>query len=132
MQIFFSNIPPDTKPYELFLYIVPSLDKENSSPNPVGSEIKKINILIQRDKNNQTVCHHGLVEIDNIKAAKLSISRLNNTRFKDRNMTIREFINRTPENDRRTQAPGKVSFIKNRRKTARRKHTLEIVSNLGF
>ena len=70
MKIFFRRIPSDTKPYELFHFIVDGLQDGISSQKETGSKINNIDILVQKDSELKTVWHHGLVTIEDNKIVK--------------------------------------------------------------
>jgi hypothetical protein len=110
MMLFFRNIPPNTRPTDLLPKMSPELIGKNS-------QVKKVEILVIRDKSTNQLEHHGLVLIES-EIADQNGQTLFNSAFEIVNnklVHIRKFNRRSQLNDRREQhSTVKLDFVDRR------------------
>lgn len=130
MKILFRNIPEDTKPEELARFVSPFLKTSFINPFKAKGEMIRHAIVAQTDRDNNVICHHGLITIEPDAAGARLLKRIRRIPFKGRKIIIREFVDRTWENDRRNyESKRKIHPLNERRRTDRRQHVLKAVTN---
>ena len=130
MKVFFRNIPEHTKPNELARFVTPFLKKSFINPFKAKGQVIRHNVVAQTDREKNVVRHHGLVTIEPDAAGARMLKRIRRMPFNGRKIIIREFVDRTYENDRRNyQSKLKVHPQRDLRCTDRRQHGLEAASN---
>jgi len=117
MIIFIRNIPFDTKKEDIAGFI-------NSSS--VQISIEDIVIFWIPNVDASTLEQHGLVWISPKEAGARVIKRLNGSLFKGKSVTVREYINRSADNDPRKNHPDTAINFKEQRISDRRRHSLII------
>lgn len=125
MIIFLRNIPFETKKYEIVRFIQRVfydcfLDKPSTNIS-----LDDIEILSILDVNSYTLETHGLARIFPNEVGKRVIKRLDGKFFKGKCLEIREYVNRSLDNDPRNKSPsGATTNIKERRTSDRRRERL--------
>ena len=127
MKIFIRKIPKETKPDDLVRFFAPFIKKSLLHPFRSKGEIIKYQVVAQIDQENNTVGYHGLVTIEPDEVAKSILKRMHRIPFKGKKVIIREFIDRSWQNDRRSHKPQNIAPINQRRRVERRQHRLEVV-----
>ncbi|MGR9099657.1 MAG: hypothetical protein ACU826_03745 [Gammaproteobacteria bacterium] len=131
MQIFFRCIPRGTHPKELASFITPYLNSGVFSLFQKPGELIDVRVLSQKDVNLNTIDHHGLVLIEPDLVAERVIRSLRKTPFKGKRIIVREFVQRSWQNDRRCNPQTQIRDHNSRRKADRRQHKLETVTHFG-
>jgi len=124
MIIFLSNIPIDTKKFEIASFINKVFNDcflDKSSTNVSIGDIETLSI---QDVDSNSLEKHGLVRVFPNEVGKRLIKRLDGTIFKQKPITVREFVNRSTQNDPRNTDPSSVIEFKERRTSDRRRSPL--------
>ena len=130
MKIFIRKIPEDTKSSELERLLMPFLKKGLVYPFRANGKITRKSVIVQVDEQQNVIAHHGLVTVEPDIAAKRMLKRMHRTTIKGRRVIVREFNERSWQNDRRSHKFQKQSrIIKNQRYLERRLHALIPESN---
>lgn len=129
MKIFIRNIPENTTANDLVKFFTPFLKKSLKHPFRAKGEIIKQYIVAQINQDNNVVGYHGLVTIEPDEVAKSILKRMRRTPFKGKKVIIREFIDRSWQNDRRSHQPQKIALINQRIRFERRQHKLKVVTS---
>lgn len=117
MILFLRNIPADTDPNELKAYITPALEGGLFSGS---GRILRAEIIIFRNKMTQALEYHGLVHIDPDHAGQRAIKKLKGKLFRNKEIMIREYVNRNQKNDPRNARKKVPKDIINKRIQDRR------------
>ncbi len=121
MIIFLRNIPSETQKYEIASFINrPYNDRYLDKPSAYISleDIKFLSIL---DVNSNTLEKHALVNVFPNEAGKSIIKRLDGTTFKGKCIEIREYVNRTMNNDPRNELSADAIINYNERRVSDRR-----------
>ena len=122
MIIFLSNIPPETKKYEIASFInrvfKECLLDDRSSGAISIADIEFLSIL---DVNSNTLEKHGLIRIFPKEVGKRVIKKLDGTAFKQKLIIVREYFNRSAQNDPRNTNTTTEIDLKERRTSDRRR-----------
>ncbi|MDD5630662.1 MAG: RNA-binding protein [Methylococcales bacterium] len=97
MIIFFRNIPPETKKYEIASFI----NRVSNSHFIIA--ITDIEILTIQDSNSKTLETHGLIRILQKEEGKRAIKLIDGKIFKGNRITVREYFIRSEHNDPRNK-----------------------------
>lgn len=127
MIVFLRNIPDDTLRSEIVAFVEPAL---NGGFFKAKGKIIKIEILGLRDKDINLVEYHALVYIEPDSAALRAIKKLHGQRFRNKRLTVRQYMLRDWKNDRRRMAKDVPMQIKEKRKSHDRRRNLEIIEAL--
>jgi hypothetical protein len=124
MIIFLRDIPSETKKYEIASFIDRVfndcfLDKSNAKIS-----VEDIEILSIQDIDSNVLEKHGLVRVFPKEVGKRVIKRLDGTIFKQKRITVREYVNRSAANDPRNNNPGTAIDFQDRRIADRRRKPL--------
>ena len=118
MILFLKNIHSETKKYEIASFI----DSVIYDGFLLVEDIKIFSIL---DINSNTLETHGLVNVPKNEVAKRIIKKLDGMMFKGKSSEIREYANRSLENDPRDKSiSGAEIDLKERRDSDRRRKPL--------
>ncbi|MDD5265877.1 MAG: RNA-binding protein [Methylococcales bacterium] len=124
MIIFLRNIPYETTKQEIAGFIGRAFNDFSLLDKPSPKiELEDISILSIKDVNSNALEKHALVNVFPNEAGKNLIEKLDGTAFKGECLTIREYINRSMDNDRRNNplADTTTGFTE-RRVSDRRRH----------
>ncbi len=121
MIIFLRNIHPDTKKYEIANFINPVFNDCFLDKSTAPISIEDIEILSILDVSSNRIEKHGLVRVFPNEVAHRLIKRLDGTLFKDKPITVREYVNRSAKKDPRNEATSDTANYTNRRVADRRR-----------
>ena len=124
MIIFLRNIPPETKKYEIASFIDRVFKKCFPDMPSTAILLEDIEILSIQDVDSNTLEKHGLVRVSPTEVAIRVIKMLDGTVFKGTHVTVREYINRSAQNDPRNAYPNTEINFKERRISDRRRSPL--------
>lgn len=127
MIIFLRKIPADTKLGELVDFVTPAL-KGNLFRKP--GKIVKVDILSLHDIRLNVMEFHGLVTIEPESAGFRAIKLLKGRRFKDRLVIVRQYFQRSWQNDNR-QNYQQTDVVEKRKTDRRRGKDLEIIKDIS-
>lgn len=125
--IFVQHISKHTFPSQLHDFINPELT--GLLPFRSG-RVLKAEILALRDKRTLRVEYHGLVYVDSEAAGQVAIRRLNKKSLNNKVVSVREYVQRSWQNDRR-QEHAKVVDLNGGRKDRRRGNNLETIKDIS-
>jgi hypothetical protein len=129
MIIFLRKIPADTKLGELVDFVTPAL-KGNLFRK--SGKIVKVDILSLHDIRLNTMEFHGLVTVEPEVAGFRALKLLKGRRFKDRLVVVRQYFQRSWQNDNRQNYRQTETEIVEKRKTDRRRgKNLEIIKDIS-
>ena len=124
MIIFIRNIPPETKKYEISIFINRVFSDCFLDKSSAKVSIEDIEILSIQEMDSNTIEKHGLVRVLSKEVGRRVIKRLDGTIFKQQRITIREYVNRSAHNDPRNTQLGTQIDFKERRMSDRRRRPL--------
>ena len=115
MILIIKNIPSITQESELGDFVAPALRFCLLLPFKLGN-ILKTDIFCLKNIKTNALSFHGRIFIDDEKAGKLAIKKLNGKRFKNKIVEVREYFIRSHKNDRRlTQQPVSTDILEKRK-----------------
>jgi hypothetical protein len=127
MIIFLRKIPADTKLGELTDFVAPAL---KGGLFKKAGHIVKIEILTLHDTLLNVHEFHGLVSVEPDSAGFRAIKLLKGSRFKDKLIVVRQYVQRSWHNDSR-QAHKRFNLDVEKRKTDRRRGKyLEVIKDI--
>lgn len=122
MIIFLRNIPPETKKYEIASFINRAFNECLLDDRSIGAiSIADVEFLSILNVNSNTLEKHGLVRIFPKEVGKRIIKKLEGTVFKQKPITVREYFNRSAQNDPRNTNTATEIDLKERRTSDRRR-----------
>lgn len=122
MIIFLRNIPPETKKYEIASFINRAFNECLLDNRSIGAiSIADVEFLSILNVNSNTLEKHGLVRIFPKEVGKRIIKKLEGTVFKQKPITVREYFNRSAQNDPRNTNTATEIDLKERRTSDRRR-----------
>lgn len=124
MIIFLRNIPPDTKKYEIASFIDRVFNDCFLDKSKAKISIEDIEILSIQDVDSDMLEKHGLVRVFPKEVGKRVIKKLDGTVFKRKYVTVREYVNRSINNDPRNNHLGTPLAFSDRRISDRRRKPL--------
>lgn len=127
MQVFFRNIPQETRRSDLINVIEPVLKRIWFRRNGV---IVKVRIIHQQNDGSNHSEFHGLVTIEPDAVAEKVIKRLNRKMFLGRHIAVREYHHRVWHNDPRIKHNSDAPEILNRREGDRRRKNLKVINDI--
>jgi len=124
MIIFLRNIPYETTKQEIANFIGRAFNDFYLLDKPSAIiELEDVSILSIKDVNSNALEKHGLVNVFPNEAGKSLIEKLDGTTYKGKYLTIREYINRSIDNDpRNNPQAGTIADFTERRVSDRRRH----------
>lgn len=140
MLVFLRQIPAHTRIHDITDFIEPALKKGVFNLFGKQGYVEDIKIVTLKDSDLKTTEHHALVTILPDSAAELAIKRLNRKPFKGKRIAVREYVNRSWQNDKRAENRGLPADASNsrekdrrvgaRREMDRRRRNLEVVEDI--
>jgi hypothetical protein len=124
MIIFLRCIPPETKKYEIANFINRVFSKCFLYRQSGDILHEDIEILSIQDIDSNTLEKHGLVSIFPKEVGNRVIKKLDGTIFKGKRITVREYFNRSADNDPRNKNPNATIGFKEQRASDRRRKPL--------
>jgi RNA recognition motif-containing protein len=124
MILFVRNIPSHTLPDDLAHFAESAVENRLFSLTP-GS-ITKCETLLIVDKHSNAFEYHGLVHIDNDKAAQRAIKLLNGNKLNGAVVSVREYFSRSWHNDMRQRRIAGILPPHDKRKQDRRRNPDQI------
>ena len=124
MIIFLRNIPYETTKQEIANFIGRAFNGFCLLDKPSAKiELEDVSILSIKDVNSNALEKHGLVNVFPNETGKRVIEKLDGTIYKGKYLTIREYINRSIDNDpRNNPQAGTIADFTERRVSDRRRH----------
>jgi len=121
MIIFFKNIPPETKKYEIARFIDRVINDCFLNKVDTKVSIEDIETFTIQEVDSNVVDKYGLVRVFPKEVGKRVIKKLDGTFFKKKRITVREYFNRSVLNDPRNMRPGaRIDFNEQRTSDRRR------------
>jgi RNA recognition motif-containing protein len=117
MIIFIKDIPPETNKDDIADFI------KSSS---VQIKVEDIIIFSSDGDPARPDGQHGLVWVSPSEAGERAIKRLNGLAINGVDVTVREYVNRSADNDPRSKSPGMAIAFKDRRLGDRRRKSLVV------
>lgn len=128
MIIFLRKIPADTKLSDIEDFVTPAL---KGGWFRKSGRIIRIEILTLHDTRLNTWEFHGLVTVEPDEAGFRAIKRLKGRRLKDRLVIVRQYFQRSWQNDpRQNDNPVNIDFAEKRKADRRRGKDLEVIKDL--
>lgn len=124
MIIFLKNIPPETHKYEIANFINRVINDCFLGKVYTKISIEDIETFTIQEVDSQALEKHGLVRVFPKEVGKRIIKRLNGTFFKQRCITVREYFNRSADNDLRRMCPITIIDFNEHRTSDRRRMRL--------
>ena len=124
MIIFLRNIPLETKKFEIANFINKVFNDCFLDRSSTKVSIGDIETLSIQDVDSNLLEKHGLVRVFPNEVGKRVIKKLDGTIFKQKPITVREYVNRSAQNDPRDTDPGTVIEFQERRTSDRRRSPL--------
>jgi len=122
MIIFLRDIPPETKKFEIATFINEVFADKSSTHIPIAD----VEFLSLQDVDSNPLETHGLVRILSKDVGKKVIKALNGTIFKERRITVCEYVIRSVSNDPRNKHPGIIIDFKEQRALDRRRKNIDV------
>ena len=121
MIIFLRNIPPETKKYEIASIIDRVFNGCFVDEPSAKISLEDIEILSIEDVDSNTFETHGLVKIFPKEIGKSVLKRLEGMIFKEKRITVHEYVIRTASNDPRNKHQVTIIDFKEQRASDRRR-----------
>lgn len=129
MIIFLRKIPADTKLSDIADFVAPAL---KGGWFRKAGKIVKIDILPLHDIRLNSMEFHGLVTVEPDAAGFRAIRLLKGKRFKDKLIIVRQYFQRSWQNDpRQNDKPIDADIIEKRKADRRRGRDLEVIKDLS-
>jgi len=125
MIIFLRNIPSETQKYEIASFIYRPYNDHYLNKPSANISLEDIKFLSILDVNSNTLEKHALVNVFPNEAGKSVIKKLNGIIFKGKYIEIREYVNRSMNNDPRNELSADATInYKEQRVSDRRRQPL--------
>lgn len=124
MIIFLRNIPLETKKFEIANFINKVFTDCFLDRSSTKVSIGDIETLSIQDVDLNRIEKHGLVRVLPNEVGKRVIKKLDGAIFKQKPITVREYVNRSTRNDHRDTDPGAKIEFQERRTSDRRRSPL--------
>ena len=124
MIIFLRNIPLETKKFEIAGFINKVINDCFLDRSSIKVSIGDVETLSIQDIDSNSLEMHGLVRVFPNEVGKRVIKKLDGTIFKQKPITVREYVNRSAQNDPRNTDTGSEIEFQDRRKSDRRRSHL--------
>lgn len=98
MILFLKDIPANTRPNELHDYVFSAF---TNGGDQASGRVLKAEVMVIRDKQTNGLEHHGLVFVDSRASGMLAIQNLSGKPFSNTCVSIRPYVHRDLNNDRR-------------------------------
>lgn len=121
MIIFLKNIPPETKKYEIASFIDRVINDCFLGKVDAKVSIEDIETFTIQEVDSNALDKYGLVRISPKEVGKRVIKKLDGTFFKRKRITVREYFNRSVQNDPRNMRPGTTIDFNEQRASDRRR-----------
>lgn len=126
MMVFFRNIPSNTSLRELKGFISPVI---KGGLFTAKGEMKKVEILVMRDKILNSIEHHAVATIEPDTVALRVIKKLHGKPLKGKHIAVRQYFIRSARNDNRVMSNDTDLDFNDRRTLATRRRDLEVIED---